>query len=53
MLLGNPLTCQEEDKSFIDDTAFLFWKYFWIDITKCPDCKDGHLSIKKGLLKGG
>ena len=53
ILLGNPLACLEEDKNLLDDTAFLFWKYFRIDITKCPDCKEGHLFIRKLYLKGG
>ena len=54
MHLGHTLSEQQEaDKSFTEDTAFLFWKYFQIDITCCPDCEEGHVSIVKGLIKGG
>lgn len=56
MLLGFPLSEQEEtDKSLLENTAFLFWKYFNIDIALCPECHTGHLSIKRvqQSLKGG
>jgi hypothetical protein len=54
MLLGQSLQEQEEqDKTFLEDTAFLFWKYFHIDITKCRECFEGHIFITKGPLKGG
>ena len=48
MLLGQTIHEQEEDKIFIEDVAFLFWKYFRIDITRCPDCGCGHVKIIKG-----
>ena len=51
MLLGQSLAEQEEDKCFLEDTTFLFWKYFGIDITLCDDCGIGHTSIIK--LDGG
>jgi len=46
MLLGQSLAEQEEvDKRFLDDTPFLFWKYFGVDITLCDNCGIGHVSI--------
>jgi len=54
MHLGQAISEQQDiDKSFTEDTAFLFWKYFRIDITLCPDCEEGHFSIVKGPIKGG
>ena len=53
MLLGQSLAEQEvEAKCFLDDTAYLFWKYFGVDITLCDDCGLGHVSIIK-LNPGG
>ena len=44
MLLGQPLAEQEEQSSnVLEDTAFLFWKYFKVDITLCRDCRKGHI----------
>ena len=53
MLLGQMIYEQEEDKVFINDVAFLMWKYFRIDITICPDCKKRHIVISKGPIRGG
>jgi hypothetical protein len=54
MLMGQPLVEQQEvNKEFLNDTAFLFWKYFQIDITVCPDCKQGHIEYVHGCLPGG
>jgi hypothetical protein len=53
MLLGQSLSEQEEDKTFIEDVAFLFWKYFRVDISLCPDCGVGHVSIIRGYAEGG
>ena len=53
MLLGQMMYEQEEDKVFINDVAFLMWKYFRIDITICHDCKKGHIVISKGPIRGG
>lgn len=54
MHLGQALSCQQEtDTQFLEDTAFLFWKYFRIDITKCPDCDQGHVYVVRGHMKGG
>lgn len=44
MLLGESLSVQESVGP-IQDTAFLLWKYFRIDITKCPHCDKGHLVL--------
>ncbi len=54
MLLGTSVSAQETiDSSITSDTAFLFWKYFRIDITVCPDCSKGHVSIRKIFPGGG
>lgn len=54
MLLGQPLSEQEEpDKKLLEDTAFLFWKYFRVDITICKDCGKGHLHFVHGPAVGG
>lgn len=46
MLLGQPIAEQEEaNKELLNDTAFLFWKYFRLDITLCRDCGKGHIQI--------
>ena len=45
MHLGKPLSVQEEDTNFLEDTVFLFWKYFQIDITLCVECRKGHVSL--------
>jgi hypothetical protein len=46
MLLGQPIAIQEEaNKELLNDTAYLFWKYFGIDITLCKDCGKGHIQI--------
>ena len=46
MLLGTPFSEQEEPEN-LDDTAFLFWKYFQVDITLCAACGKGHISFVK------
>ena len=46
MLLGIPLAQQIETDD-LNDTAFLFWKYFQVDITLCSDCGKGHISFVK------
>lgn len=46
MLLGIPLAEQVETED-IYDTAFLFWKYFGVDITLCSACGKGHISFVK------
>jgi len=51
--LSQSLSEQEQDKTFIEDVAFLFWKYFRVDITICPYCGVGHVSIIKGYIEGG
>jgi len=51
MLLGIPLAQQIETDD-LNDTAFLFWKYFGIDITLCSACGKGHISFVK-INKGG
>jgi hypothetical protein len=54
MLLGQPLSEQEESsKVLLTDTAFLFWKYFKIDITLCKDCGKGHIHFVHGTAVGG
>ena len=46
MLLGQPIAEQNEgDSKSLEDTAFLFWNYFQIDSTKCPNCGKGHISF--------
>ncbi len=50
MFLGQPLAEQyEQSKELPDDTAFLFWKYFRIDITLCRECGRGHIHYIHGL----
>jgi len=51
MLLGIPLAEQVETDD-LNDTAFLFWKYFGVDITLCSICGKGHISFVK-INKGG
>ncbi len=46
MLLGIPLAQQIETED-LNDTAFLFWKYFGVDITLCSVCGKGHISFVK------
>jgi hypothetical protein len=46
VLLGIPLAEQVEIED-ITDTAFLFWKYFRVDITLCSACGKGHLTFVK------
>jgi hypothetical protein len=54
MLLGQSLSEQEESgKLLLEDTAFLFWKYFKIDITLCKDCGKGHIHFVYGPAVGG
>lgn len=54
MLLGEPLHEQEErDKKLLEDTAFLFWKYFKVDITLCRDCGKGHIHFTHRPDAGG
>jgi len=52
MLLGIPLSQQVEVTEDLNDIAFLFWKYFRIDITLCSACGKGHISYVK-INKGG
>jgi len=54
MLLGQPVAEQEEsNRELLNDIAFLFWKYFRIDITICPKCGKGHIHFVYGLAGGG
>jgi hypothetical protein len=53
MLLGIPLLEQTEDLKELNDTAFLFWKYFGVDITLCTTCRKGHISFIKTGSGGG
>ncbi len=54
MLLGQPFSEQEEPVSdLINNTPFLFWKYFGIDITLCKDCGKGHINYVRGRSAGG
>ena len=52
MLLGIPLAQQIETED-LNDTAFLFWKYFGVDITLCSACGKGHISFVKINTEGG
>jgi hypothetical protein len=52
MLLGIPLAEQIETED-LNDTAFLFWKYFGVDITLCSACGKGHISFFKTGVGGG
>ncbi len=52
MLLGIPLVKQIETED-LNDTAFLFWKYFKVDITLCSSCGKGHISFVKTTTGGG
>jgi len=52
MLLGIPLAQQIETDD-LNDTAFLFWKYFGVDITLCSACGKGHISFVKINNRGG
>ena len=52
ILLGIPLSEQVEMEG-LNDTAFLFWKYFKVDITLCPCCGNGHISFVKTTAGGG
>ena len=48
VFMGIPLSDQEQIE-VSDDIAFLFWKYFKVDIAKCSDCELGHITfIRKG-----
>jgi len=54
MLLGQPVSEQEvPDKELLNDTAFLFWKYFRIDISLCKVCGKGHTHYIHGPEGGG
>lgn len=53
MLMGTPLHYQEETSENLDDTAFLFWKYFKVDITLCSGCGKGHTFFMNSSAKGG
>jgi hypothetical protein len=53
MLPGIPVTYQQDDKELLNDTAFLFWKYFRVDIMLCPVCGKGHIHIMKYFKEGG
>jgi hypothetical protein len=53
ILLGIPLSEQAEDSEELNDTAFLFWKYFEVDITLCSACGKGHISFIKTGAGGG
>ena len=52
MLMGIPLSQQIEIDD-LNDTAFLFWKYFNVDITLCSACGQGHISFVKTCAGGG
>ena len=52
MLLGIPLALQIETDD-LNDTAFLFWKYFGVDITLCSACGKGHISYVRTTAGGG
>jgi hypothetical protein len=43
MFLGIKLSCQHPLNESVTDKAFLFWKYFRVDILLCADCQKGHL----------
>lgn len=53
MLLGIPLSQQTKVTEQLNDTAFLFWKYFGVDITLCTACGKGHISFIRTGLGGG
>jgi|GEM_PF-2864222 len=54
MLSGELLSSlQKHDESIITDTAFLFWRYFQIDITLCTECKTGHIEYLRIQAPGG
>ena len=53
MLLGIPLSQQVEVADNLNDTVFLFWKYFKVDITLCSACGEGHISFIKTGTGGG
>jgi hypothetical protein len=53
MLLGIPLAEQVEVSEDLNDTAFLFWKYFKVDITLCSACGKGHISFVRTYAGGG
>ncbi|HQO04361.1 MAG TPA: transposase [Spirochaetota bacterium] len=54
MLLGQSIAEQEvSDKELLNDTAFLFWKYFGIDITLCQKCGVGHIHYVRGHSGAG
>ena len=53
MLLGIPLSCLEDSKESLNDTAFLFWKYFGVDISLCPVCGKGHIYFVRNYSGGG
>lgn len=52
MLMGESLSEQVESED-LNDTAFLFWKYFKVDITLCPDCNKGHIFFLNSNSEGG
>ena len=52
MLLGIPLSQQIETED-LNNTAFLFWKYFRVDITLCSACGKGHIFFIKTGTGGG
>ncbi len=53
MLLGIPLCEQQEETDSFNDIAYLFWKYFKVDITLCSSCGKGHLFLVKNNSEGG
>lgn len=53
ILLGIPLDEQEAVTMEIPDTAFLFWKYFGVDIFLCRDCGKGHFRFTRCPVPGG
>lgn len=54
ILLGDSIASQTESvDTLLDDTAFLFWKYFGIDITRCSDCSVGHIHFVRGHIDSG
>ena len=53
-LMGIPLHTQEPVScKGVEDAAFLFWKYFGIDILLCPDCGKGHIAFVRNTDGGG
>jgi len=43
----------DDIEKLLTDTAFLFWKYFKIDITLCKECGKGHIHFVHSPDGGG